>query len=189
VAVYLLYYSVCDVQVQRSGDSSEHGRVLTKDCSNSELKKFFPLRSTNRLSAHNLAKGLHSMMPFNDILVDVLPFVQWNLLPILMNLLVHGRHPIYNRFHTLVPPYRFPLKRQCVYLRLLPNGAKSLVCCVVLNTTTNNEFRGRKYKGPQSIIRIIHQKVVSAVGRYKCESTGRMHEHKSISVGSQYRQG
>jgi hypothetical protein len=121
VAVYLLYYSICDVQIQRSGDSSEHGRVLTEDRNNFKLKKFFPLCRTNGLSARNLAKGFHGMLPANDVLVDVLPFIPRNLLSILMNLLIHARHAIHNRFHILVPWYRFLFQRQCIYLRLLSN--------------------------------------------------------------------
>jgi hypothetical protein len=121
LAVYLLYYSVYDVQVQRSGDSSEHGRVLTKDRNNFELKKFFPLCGSNGLSTHNLPEGLHGMLPANDVLVDVLPLVPRYLLSVLNNLLVHLRHAIHNHFHTPVPQCRSPLQRQCVDLRLLPN--------------------------------------------------------------------
>jgi hypothetical protein len=72
LAVYLLYHSVCDVQVQSSGDSSEHGRVLTEDRNNLEFEEFFPLRGTSRLSARNLVEGLHDMLPADDVPVDVL---------------------------------------------------------------------------------------------------------------------
>jgi hypothetical protein len=109
LAVYLFYYSVCDVQVQSSGNSSEHGQVLTEDRNNFEFQEFFPLRGTNRLSARNLAKGLHGMLPANDVPVDVLPLVPWNLLSVLNNLLLHVRHVLHNRFHTPVPRSRFPL--------------------------------------------------------------------------------
>jgi hypothetical protein len=121
LAIYLLHYSVCDVQVQRSGHSSEHGRVLTKDWDNSELKKFFPLCGTNGLPACNLAKGLHSMLPANDVPMDVLPLVLRYLLSVLNNLLVHVRHVIHNCFHTPIPQCRSLLQRQCVDLRLLTN--------------------------------------------------------------------
>jgi hypothetical protein len=121
LAVYLLYYSVCDVQVQSSGDLSEHGRVLTEDWNNLKFEEFFPLRGTNRLSARNLAKGFHDMLPTNDVLVDVLPLVPWNLFSVLNNLLLHVRYALYNRFHTPVPRPWFPLQRQCVYLWLLSN--------------------------------------------------------------------
>jgi hypothetical protein len=87
---YLLYHSVCDVQVQSSGDSSEHGRVLTEDRNNLEFEEFFPLRGTSRLSARNLAEGLHGMLPANDVPVDVLPLVPWNLLPVLGSAYISG---------------------------------------------------------------------------------------------------
>jgi hypothetical protein len=90
LAVYLLYHSVCDVQVQSSGDLSEHGWVLTEDWNNLEFEEFFPLRGTSRLSARNLALGLHGMLPGDDVPVDVLPLVPWNLLPVLDNLLING---------------------------------------------------------------------------------------------------
>jgi hypothetical protein len=61
LAVYLLYHSVCDVQVQSSGDSNEHGRVLIEDRNNLEFEEFFPLRGTSRLSARNLMEGFHGM--------------------------------------------------------------------------------------------------------------------------------
>jgi hypothetical protein len=121
LAVYFFLYSVCDVQVQHSGDSSKHGWILTEDQNNFKLEKFFSLRGTNGLSACNFAKGFHGILPANDVLVDVLCFVPRNLLSILMNLLVHARHAIHKRLHVLVTRYRFPLKRQCVYLRLLSN--------------------------------------------------------------------
>jgi hypothetical protein len=98
LAVYLLHYSVCDCQVQSSGDSSQHGRVPIEDRNNFEFEEFFPLRGTNRLSARNLVKGLHGTLPANDVLMDVLPFVPWNLLSVLNNLLLHesmsGMHSI-----------------------------------------------------------------------------------------------
>jgi hypothetical protein len=121
LAVYLLYYSVCDVQVQSSGDSSEHGQVLTEDWNNFEFEEFFPLRGTNGLSAHNLVKGLYSILLANDVPVDILPLIPWNLLSVLNNLFFHVRHALHNRFHTLVPRSRFPLQWQCVYLRFLSN--------------------------------------------------------------------
>jgi hypothetical protein len=116
LAVYLLYHSVCDVQVQSSGDSSEHGWVLTEDQNNLKFEEFFPLRGTSRLSACNLAERLHGMLPANDVLVDVLPLVPWNLLSVLNNLLLNVRHAVHNRFHTHVPRPWPPLQRQCVYL-------------------------------------------------------------------------
>jgi hypothetical protein len=111
LVVYLFHYLVCNVQVQCSGDSSEHGRVLTKDRNNFELKKFFPLRGTKGLPARNLAKGLHGMLPANDVPVDVLPLVPMYLLSVLNNLLVHVRHVIHNRFHTPVLRCRSLLQR------------------------------------------------------------------------------
>src|SRR5450759_1613667 len=95
-----LYYSVCDVQIQSSGDSSEYGRVFTEDRNNFEFEEFFPLHRTNGLSARNLTNRLHSMLPANDVPVDVLPLVPWNLLSVLNNLLLHVRHALHNRFHT-----------------------------------------------------------------------------------------
>jgi hypothetical protein len=121
LAVYLFNYSVCDVQVQSSGDSSEHGRVLHEDRNSFEFEEFFPLRGTNGLFARNLAKGSHGMLPANDVPVDVLSLVLGYLLSVLNNLLLHVRHALHNRFHTPVPWSRFPLQRQCVYLWLLSN--------------------------------------------------------------------
>jgi hypothetical protein len=120
-----------------SEDSSEHGQVLTEDRNNFLLKQFFPLRGTNGLSTRNLAKGLHDMLPANDVPVDVLPLVLWYLLSILINLLVHVRHVIHNRFYIPVP--LVPISSSTAVRRFLASYESSQIPCMLCTPEYNNQ--------------------------------------------------